>query len=356
MRFPRFLAIVLLGFSVLAAAPSRSATERADGQLKIAFIDVEGGAATLIVTPLGESVLIDTGWEREDGRDALRIREAAQALGARRIDHLITTHWHLDHYGGLAHLAKLMPVGRFYDRGIPEQLSDDPRNFPRLIAAYRDAGGQRSRPLQPGDTIPLRQPPSDRLPRLTLRCIASDGRVLGEGGQPAPDGCPAHPAKAPDNSDNARSIAVLLKYGDFSFWAGGDLTWNTEHRLACPINRVGAVSLYLTDHHGANSSNNPALVNALSPRVAVMNCGARKGGDRETTTTLRAVPGLRAIYQSHRAERFGADGNAPAEFVANRESACQGIPIVAEVDPDGKRFEVRVGWNGQPRRFVSLGE
>src|SRR5262249_48330473 len=161
--------------------------------------------------------------------------------------------------GGVARLAKLMPIDYFYDHGVPVPYNDDPQNFPRLIAAYRAAGGSHSRILKPGDQIPLRQDPTGTLPRITLRCLVSNGHVIDEAAHPAQDGCAAHPAKPTDTSDNARSLGVRLDDGDFSFWAGGDLTWNIEHRLVCPTNRIGPVSLYLTDHHGLNQSNNPAL-------------------------------------------------------------------------------------------------
>jgi beta-lactamase superfamily II metal-dependent hydrolase len=343
----------LLAFLLAAVLPSRGDARSASRDLKIVFIDVEGGAATLMVTPGGESVLIDTGWEREDGRDALRIRDAARAAGVRRMDHLITTHWHMDHYGGVGRLAKLMPIGHFYDHGIPERSIDDPANFPHLIAAYRAAGGGHSQTLKPGDQIPLRQDPTGRTPRITLRCMAANAHVVDEERYPPVDGCEAHPARAKDTSDNANSLALRLDYGEFSFWAGGDLTWNIEHRLACPVNRVGTVSLYLTDHHGMNLSNNPALIQALRPRVAVMNCGAVKGGDVETTAALRATPSVEAIYQSHWVTRYHEEGNAPAERIANPDPECQGVPIVAEVALDGRTFEVRVGWSGRPHRFDS---
>ena len=139
-----------------------------------------------------------------------------------------------------------------------------------------------------------------------------------------------------DTSDNANSLALRLDYGDFRFWAGGDLTWNIEHRLVCPVNRVGAVSLYLTDHHGLNQSNNPALVQALRPRVAVMNCGAVKGGDVETTATLRATPSIEAIYQSHRVHRYHDEGNAPAERIAN---AGAGVPGMCRSWPRSRRTD-----------------
>jgi competence protein ComEC len=352
----RFRHLIYVGLSLLLflsnGTPSHAASVN-PRSLKIVFVDVEGGAATLIVTPQGESVLIDTGWEQEDERDAKRMEEAARKAGVRRIDHLLITHWHRDHFGGTEQLAKRIPIGRFYNRGIPEQFADDPQQFPRLIAGYRKAGGGRSITLKPGDEIPLRQAANGRLPRLRLRCLAANGRVIDERRYAAADGCDAHPSKPEDTSDNARSIGVRLDYGDFSMWAGGDLTWNVEHRLVCPVNRVGAVSLYLTDHHGLGSSNNPALVHALRPRVAVMNCGAAKGGDIEATRALRSSPGLQAVYQLHRVVRYGPEGNAPAEMIANEEASCQGVPVVAEVAPDGASFEVRVGWEGRPRRFVS---
>src|SRR5438046_2448264 len=107
---------------VVSYIPAWSA-EPARG-LDIRFIDTEGGAATLIVTPAGESILIDCG--NPGSRDAERIHKAATAAGLEAIDHLIITHWHSDHYGGALRLTKLMPVRNFYDRGIPDQLDEDP--------------------------------------------------------------------------------------------------------------------------------------------------------------------------------------------------------------------------------------
>ena len=95
---------------VLLAVPSR-AEEKPRG-LDISFIDTEGGAATLIVTPAGESVLIDCG--NPGPRDAERIHQTAtQQAGLEAIDHLVITHWHTDHYGGVARLAKLMPIRNY---------------------------------------------------------------------------------------------------------------------------------------------------------------------------------------------------------------------------------------------------
>src|SRR5215510_4322880 len=116
MRSLSVLSILLsvFGASPLAAAPARG--------LDVYFIDTEGGAATLIVTPAGESVLIDCG--NPGARDAERIaRTATELAGLKTIDHLVITHWHTDHYGGVERLVKLLPVRTFYDHGIPEELS-----------------------------------------------------------------------------------------------------------------------------------------------------------------------------------------------------------------------------------------
>src|SRR6202165_3892269 len=118
--------------------------------LDIYFIDVEGGAATLIVTPLGESLLIDSGNPGE--RDAGRIAHVALAVaGLKQIDHYITTHWHKDHVGGIPRLAQLIPVKHYYDHGLPATISSD--IVPETIEAYRETVQGKSVELKPGDTI-----------------------------------------------------------------------------------------------------------------------------------------------------------------------------------------------------------
>src|SRR5499425_361342 len=145
MRLLSLLSVLLFAFgaSPLAAAPARG--------LDIHFIDTEGGAATMIVTPAGESVLIDCG--NPGTRDAERIAKTAEAIGLKAIDHMIITHWHLDHYGGVGRLSKLLPIHHYYDHGIPEKLEEDSKNFPVLIAAYKEATKGKSKTLKPGDAI-----------------------------------------------------------------------------------------------------------------------------------------------------------------------------------------------------------
>jgi beta-lactamase superfamily II metal-dependent hydrolase len=319
--------------------------------LEIYFIDTEGGAATLIVTPLGESVLVDTGNPGE--RDAGRIARAAKEMARlEAIDHLIITHWHADHHGGVPRLVELIPVKRFYDHGVPEPLTQDIRRD--QIEAYRKAGGAAATRLRPGDEVPLKQPPQG--PSLKLRVLAADGIVLEEQpGAPQVRACDrkGHEARPADTSDNARSVAFLLTFGSFDFFDGGDLTWNVEHKLACPRNIPGQADVFQVNHHGLDQSNNPVLLEALKPRVAIINNGARKGAEPGTVAALKASPGLEAIFQLHRNVRTGSDGNAPPEQIANDEETCKGELVRLSVAPDGKAYVVHVPAKGTERRYAA---
>jgi competence protein ComEC len=324
----------------LAGAPGPSAAPARP--LEVYFVDVEGGAATLTVTPSGESVLVDSGWPREDGRDAKRIEHAARYVaGLSRIDHYVTTHWHTDHYGGIEHLARLMPVKHYWDRGIPDTLSDDPTGFPILISAYRRANAGRSNLLEAGDALPLGLAGAP----LTLKVVAASGRVIGEGKNAPDTSCDRHPAKPVDTSDNAKSLALLLDYGRFQFLNCGDLTWNIEHKLVCPKNRVGKVDLFQVTHHGADQSNNPALIEAVEPRCAVMCNGPRKGGAASTVATLKRTKSLEGFYQLHRNLTTGPQDNTAPERIANLEEACKGEFIRVRLAPEGDRYTVSIGAN-----------
>src|SRR5262245_49322096 len=116
---------VSLVVSLLFALLSFDQSYRADSKsLAIYWVDVGGGAATLIVTPQGESLLIDSGEDLD--RDASRIHYVASKIaGLKQIDHVVITHWHSDHFGGAYRLSRLMPLGKFHtNRGIPEVAPD----------------------------------------------------------------------------------------------------------------------------------------------------------------------------------------------------------------------------------------
>jgi beta-lactamase superfamily II metal-dependent hydrolase len=343
----------LLALCLALALPLVAAAGEPQG-LNVYFIDVEGGAATLIVTPQGESILIDNGFP--GARDAERIHQAATTqAGIKAIDHLIITHWHADHYGGTARLAKLLPIHNFYDRGIPEKLADDPRQFPLLIQAYRAASENKSKKLNPGDEVPLKQA-KDGLP-LRLLCLCSNGEVIPD--KPGAAENPLakeHQPKPEDKTDNARSLGFVLDYGPFRFLDLGDLTWNIEYKLISPTDKIGPIDVFQVTHHGSGTSNNPVLVRTVKPRVAIMNNGPRKGGDASVLATLRRVPEIQTIYQLHRNVAAGAQENVDPEYIANPDEKCQGESIRLSVAPDGKSYTVTVGSKGKPKQYQTRSE
>lgn len=338
-----------LALAFLAAIACALDARTADRGLDLYWCDVEGGAATLIVTPAGESLLVDSGWPGE--RDAERIVALARRARIERIDHYLTSHWHRDHFGGLAALAARIPIRAYYDHGFPalpqRDIPDD------LAAAYRTATGGKSTVLRPGDTIALRQ--TSGTPKLLLRLVASGGVVSGESaGAPAIRACPAgvaHEAKPIDESDNARSLAFLLAFGDWSFFDAGDLTWNVEHKLVCPRNLVGRATVYQVTHHGMDTSNNPVLVSALAPRVAIMNNGARKGGAAPVVRMLRGLTGLEGFFALHLNVQTSAEENAAREMTANDSERCSGEHVALSVAADARSYTVSLPSKGTTRTF-----
>ncbi len=344
MRYFLFLAALVAAGLTPPTVPAKDPPRGLD----MTFVDVEGGAATLIVTPLGESVLIDCG--NPGSRDAERIHRAAQQAGLKAIDHLIITHWHLDHYGSVERLARLIPIRHFYDRGIPETLPEDPMNFPLLIQAYKAASQGKSRTLSPGDEIPLKQPKDG--PPLHLLCLCARGQVIADKpGAPPNPAARAHQPQPVDTSDNAKSLGFLLSYGGFRFLDLGDLTWNIEYKLVHPSDKIGPVDVYQSTHHGLEISNNPVVINTVRPRVAIFNNGARKGCHPSVTAALRRSPDIQAIYQLHRNLTVAAQENTEPDMIANPDEQCEGESIRLAVSPDGKSYTVTVGSRGKPRRY-----
>ena len=335
-------AIVVYGCCNAVAAAARKT-------LDIYFIDVEGGAATLIVTPTGQSLLIDTGFPGD--RDAGRIAHVALEIAhLTQIDHCVITHWHRDHVGGVSALLKLIPIRNFYDHGLPATVASDMQV--ENIDAYKLATQGKSVTLKPGDEIKLDKR-TKPLPPLTVRVLAAGGIVSGEASaapQVRPCGENFQPV-AEDTSDNVNSVGFLMTFGRFKFFDGGDLTWNIENRLACPKNIVGAIDVYQVDHHGVDSSNNPTLVRALDPRVAVIDSGPRKGAEAKTLATLKTLPGIEAIYQLHKNLRIDDKSNAMSGYIANEEEQCQGNFIKLSVEPNGQSYSVSIPAKQISRRY-----
>jgi competence protein ComEC len=344
----RSAAIMLVVFISTAVA-------RAAEPLEIVFVDVMGGAATLIKTPEGQTILLDSGWPGLDDRDPKRIVYVLkEVLKKEKLDYLLSTHWHTDHYGGVEGLAKRIEIGQFLDRGLPEDPGADPENFPdgpkaddKLGIAYRKAAMGKRTVLKAGDTIPLKGD-------LKVQVLAASGRVM-----PAPAGakpnplCETAPADKPkDGSDNALSIVTKFSLGKFDFFDAGDLTWNIEKQLVCPINLVGVVDLYQVTHHGMDISNHPTLMKSLDPSVAIMNNGPRKGGSAATVKWLRELPNLKGAYALHRNVTTTEAENLPADVTANKDTTG-GEFIRVTVDPDGSGYSVRIGAYGKETRFES---
>ena len=319
--------------------------------LDVYFIDTEGGQATLIVTPARESILIDSGNPGE--RDAHRIYDVAvKTAKLHQIDHIIATHWHLDHYGGTGELAKLIPIKNFYDHGIPDKSIDDLDNFPGLIAAYRTASKGQSTTLRAGSTITLKQTKgTGRIGLLTLVGMQTTipDQLRAKANPYASEFVP-HPK---DNSDNANSLGFALKFGIWRFLDLGDLTWNIEEKLVDPTDKIGKVDVYLTTHHGLEVSNNPVLLKTVSPTVAIFNNGPTKGGHPDVTKTLRSIPNIKGIWQLHRNINCPPDMNTEADKIANIDADCKAEFIKLSVDQNGKFYSVQIGNHGKPVRYMT---
>lgn len=341
-----FRTLLVLGFCLLAASTCLAGKD--DGRLDIYFIDVEGGAATLLVTPAGESLLIDSGYPDNGGRDRDRILDVIQKVAKLdHLDHISVSHWHLDHFGNHASLADKIKIHNFWDRGIPDSLPEDDK-FGDRIALYRAASQNQSKAVKAGDTFTLESP---GLP-LQLKVLTASGEVIPNDG-PANPHASLHKPQADDPTDNAKSVSVLFTFGKFKFLTCGDLTWNTEAKLMTPNNPVGHVDLFMVTHHGLNVSNNPAFVLAIDPTVAVSCNGPTKGGAPETIATLKKVKSLQAMYQLHRNIKLGPDEQAPPENIANQEdtNACKGKWIKASVAKDGNSYTIQVGADGKPKEY-----
>jgi competence protein ComEC len=350
------LLVLLISSSALLNAQSRN--------LDIYWIDVEGGAATLIVSPSGESMLIDTGWAM-DGRDAKRLYAAVQEAGLKKIDYLVISHFHADHVGGLTEFSKMIPVGRYFDHGD----TIEPENQ-QWLDRYRAASSGKRTIVKPGDDIPLKG--------LRVLVVSSDQKLLakpvnGGGANPL---CSGAEQKAPVSPENQRTVGLLLTFGKFKYLNLVDLDWSKEMELACPVNRLGTVTLYQTGRHGAfDGAGAPAFLYAIRPQVVVVNNGPRKGMGQVDNTVksvtppgtkvvpyeknayqrLAHIPGIEGIWQEH-LSLLDPDPshNTSEDMIANLEDTadCKGHWIKASVAPDGK-FTVMNSRNGFTKTYTA---
>jgi beta-lactamase superfamily II metal-dependent hydrolase len=325
--------IILFGCASLLSRASAAAAERA---LRVYFVDVEGGQATLFVTPEGESLLIDTGWPGNHGRDADRIVAAAKDAGVSTIDYVLITHYHDDHVGGAQQLAAKIPISTFIDHGVNRETDG---NSPKLYDAYNallNSGKHKHIVAKPGDKLPIKG--------IDVEAITADGVMLGK---PLPGAGQANPAckdfnPAPDYTENPRSLGTLITFGKLKILDLGDLTADKEKELMCPVNRVGHVDIYVASHHGLFQSGSAALVHAIAPRVAIVDNGENKGGSPSALDIMKSSPGFEATWQMHYSAEAGAS-NAPAERLANLQGPDTGnyLKLTAMSDSSFSVFNSR---------------
>jgi beta-lactamase superfamily II metal-dependent hydrolase len=340
----------------------------AEGTLKVVSVDVEGGGGTLFVTPEGQSLLIDTGWPSNYGllpspdgakNSADRIVAAAKKLGLSKIDYVITTHYHMDHVGGVVDLVKQMPVGTFIDHGpnaehLPPGVKDDPQLpggapdilYPKYLEAIKD---HKHIVAKPGQVI--------RIGSMTDTIVSSDGVTLSKplpgAGQPiaACNTIESKSSKPVGGEENRRSVASVLRFGKVSIALFGDLSWDKERELSCPAGKLGHVNLLIVTQHGSNISSNPASIADMHPDIALMGSGGKKGGDEDPIKLVKASPGLMGFWQTHESfahpewsgdKNMIANLNPPASAVAAHAKELftvppdQGHAIHAEITMDGK--------------------
>jgi beta-lactamase superfamily II metal-dependent hydrolase len=326
------LAVALAACAHLAAAAANT--------LDIYFIDVEGGQATLVVTPARQSLLIDAGYPGLNGRDPDRIVAAIRDAGLKRIDYLLVTHLHEDHDGGVPELQRRIPIGAFVDYGSPVETAPE---VVASFAAYEEARRHADHLVpKPGDRLPFRG--------VDVDVVSADGatptKPLEGAGQPNPS-CAGVEAEGELRGENPRSIGVRVRYGAFRFLDVGDLIRNRLGDLICPNNLVGPIDVYLVAHHANNDPNLPATLDALKPRVVIANNGPWKGTTASALSQLHAFRGLEDVWQLHRTINDGAE-NFPDQFIANLmfddADGAAWLKLTASEDGSFTMTNARTGW------------
>jgi len=306
------LMTAVAGLAALVAAGSGCAFAQARTTLDIYTVDVEGGNATLFVAPSGQSLLIDTGnfGPEASVRDAERIMAAAKDAGLTQIDHLITTHWHGDHFGGMAELAKRIPIREFIDHGPNVQPAPAADGFLKDVYPKLYANAKHT-VAKVGDKIAVAG--------LDVTVVTSAGETLKTAlpGAGAPNPYCANFKPGENNAEDPMSVGTYITFGKFRTMHLGDVTKNKEFELMCPVNRIGALDAFLGLHHAVNTSSSEVIIHALHPRVIIVNNGTRKGAQPDVMQVLFSSPGLEDLWQIHFSQLSGQEYTVPGMFIAN---------------------------------------
>ncbi len=338
--------LLAMGLALLTALPGAAAAKH---DLRVYFIDVEGGQSTLFVTPTGQSLLIDTGWPDNDNRDADRILAATKAAGVSKIDYVLLTHYHDDHSGGIPQLVAKVPVGTFIDHGANIDIKPGGPTE-KIYAAYQEVlatGKYKHMVAKPGDVLPITG--------MKATVISSNGDVIDHpvpGGGESNQNCSTPETKPMDRSENSHSLGVLINFGKLKILDLGDLTWDQEMRFMCPVNRLGSVDILVVSHHGLNASSSHALIDGIHPRVAIMNNAATKGGAPQVIDEILQAPGLETLWQLHYSEKAGEGHNTAAANIANPQGSDPGSYFVLTASPKGS-FTIYNSGTKQTRDYAS---
>jgi competence protein ComEC len=337
--FAGFMALCLPPSTWASPSPETKHPEAENKEVQVYFVDVEGGQATLFVTPTGQSLLVDTGWPGNDRRDADRIAAAAKKAGVSKINYVLITHFHNDHVGGLPQLVTRIPVDTLIDHGDNRESGDAPTNDG--WKAYQDllATGKFKRiTAKPGDVLPVQG--------MRVTVVSADGAVIanplpGAGQENA--SCRESEQRPGDQTENPRSLGTLITFGKLGVLDLGDLTWDKEMQLMCPKNKLGHVDVYIVSHHGWHQSGSPALVHGIAPRVAIMDNGAKKGGTPSAWDIIEKSPHLENLWQLHYSDEGGAAHNVASEFIANPEGPDAGnyLELIGKTDGSFDVFNSR---------------
>ena len=336
-------AFLAAGAMAVAAGASVAAAKTLD----IYFIDADGGQSTLIVTPAGETLLIDTGYPERNGRDPDRIMAAMRDAHVTSIDYLLITHMHEDHNGGAAELSRRVPIRAFVDYGeLMETGADQVAAFAAYSAAraHGQIEGARHIVPKPGDHLPMKG--------LDVDVVSADGETLSTplAGAGGPNDACANLEPRGMGGENRRSLGVRLRYGAFRFVDLGDLVGPPAARLVCPDNLLGEADVYLVTHHANTESTTAVTLAALKPRVAIANNGSYKGGTPATWVALHEHPDI-SVWQLHKSLNYESV-NYPDEFIANLEFGDNdhGAWIKVSASDDGS-FSVTNGRTGWTRPY-----
>lgn len=329
----------------LMASMCAAGMAQSNGKLRVYFIDVEGGQSTLFVTPAGESLLIDTGWPDNNGRDADRIVAAAKKAGISKIDYVLFTHFHTDHVGGAPQLAARIPIGTFIDHSPNSELNDKPtvdgfEAYQKLLAT----GKYKHLTPAVDDILPIKG--------MKVQVVSSDGNLLNHnlpGGGEQNQYCKVSEVRKADQTENSHSLGVLITFGKLRILDLGDLTWDKEMQMMCPINHLGHVNILVVSHHGWYQSSSPALIDAIHPQIAIMGNSETKGGSKPTLVNLKNDPGLETSWQLHYSAE-GSTDNTAEQYIANLKGADTGHDIELTASPDGQ-VSVLNTRNGQTKTY-----